>query len=293
MSIFKKKEKKVREPFNWKKEVKMLPAYFILLVWIAFTFVMIGWIFAASLSTSKEIFRGETLKFASGFHFENYATAWRLQNVSVYFMNSLLYATVSCALLIVIASPAAYVLSRFTFLGNKPIKSGFVIAMSIPAIMIILPLLNITTSLHLNGSRFLLIFLYTAINIPYTVTFLLNFFSTLSRSYEEAAAIDGCSPIKTFWKIMFPLAQPGIITVSIFNFLAVWNEYFMSLVFASQESKRSVGVGLFTIVAAMRQNGDYGALFAAVIIVFLPTFLLYIFLSEKIIAGVTGGGVKG
>lgn len=293
MSIFKKKEKKVREPFNWKKEAKMLPAYFILLVWIAFTFVMIGWIFAASLSTSKEIFRGETLKFASGFHFENYATAWRLQNVSIYFMNSLLYATVSCALLIVIASPAAYVLSRFTFLGNKPIKSGFVIAMSIPAIMIILPLLNITTSLHLNGSRFLLIFLYTAINIPYTVTFLLNFFSTLSRSYEEAAAIDGCSPIKTFWKIMFPLAQPGIITVSIFNFLAVWNEYFMSLVFASQESKRSVGVGLFTIVAAMRQNGDYGALFAAVIIVFLPTFLLYIFLSEKIIAGVTGGGVKG
>lgn len=293
MSIFKKKEKKVREPFNWKKEVKMLPAYLILLIWIAFTFVMIGWIFAASLSTSREIFRGETLKFASGFHFENYATAWGLQNVSVYFMNSLLYATVSCALLIVIASPAAYVLSRFTFLGNKTIKGGFVIAMSIPAIMIILPLLNITTSLHLNGSRFLLIFLYTAINIPYTVTFLLNFFSTLSRSYEEAAAIDGCSPIKTFWKIMFPLAQPGIITVSIFNFLAVWNEYFMSLVFASQESKRSVGVGLFTIVAAMRQNGDYGALFAAVIIVFLPTFLLYIFLSEKIIAGVTGGGVKG
>lgn len=67
----------------------------------------------------------------------------------------------------------------------------------------------------------------------------------------------------------------------------------MSLVFASTDSKRSVGVGLFTIISAMKQNGDYGALFAAVIIVFLPTFLLYIFLSEKIIAGVTGGGVKG
>lgn len=92
---------------------------------------------------------------------------------------------------------------------------------------------------------------------------------------------------------MFPLAQPGIITVTIFNFLGIWNEYFMSLVFASEDSKRSVGVGLFTIVAAMKQNGDYGALFAAVIIVFLPTFLLYILLSKKIISGVTGGGIKG
>lgn len=289
----KEKEKKVREPFNPRKEAKLLPGYLVLVLWLVFTFVLIGWIFAASLSTSKEIFKGEVLQFASGFHWENYATAWTLQNVSTYFLNSLLYATVSCIFLIFICAPAAYVLGRFTFLGNKPIKSGFVMAMSIPQIMIILPLLNITTSLHLTGTRFLLIFLYIAINIPYTTTFLINFFSTLSRSYEEAAAIDGCTPIKTFWKIMFPLAQPGIVTVTIFNFLNVWNEYFMSLVFASTDSKRSVGIKLFTIIAAMKQNGDYGALFAAVVIVFLPTFLLYIFLSEKIIAGVTGGGVKG
>lgn len=294
MALFgKKKEKKQMEPFNLKKELHLLPGYIFLVIWVIFTFVLIGWIVAASFSTSREIFRGDTLKFASGFHWENYVTAWTIQNVSTYFMNSLLYSTVSCVLLILICSPAAYVLARFTFIGNKPIKSGFVMAMSLPAIMIILPLLNITTQLHLNGTRFLLIFLYVAINIPYTTTFLINFFATLSRSYEEAAAIDGCSPIKTFWKIMFPLAQPGIITVTIFNFLAVWNEYFMSLVFASTDSKRSVGVGLFTIISAMKQNGDYGALFAAVIIVFLPTFLLYIFLSEKIIAGVTGGGVKG
>lgn len=294
MAFGKKKEKeKNYEPFNWRKEVKLLPGYIFLVLWVVFTFVLVGWIAAASLSTSKEIFKGEVLQFASGFHWENYATAWTTQNVSTYFMNSLLYASVSTVLLILICAPAAYVLGRFTFLGNKPIKTGFVMAMSIPQIMIILPLLSITTALHLTGSRVLLIFLYVAINIPYTTTFLINFFATLSTSYEEAAAIDGCTPIKTFWQIMFPLAQPGIITVSIFNFLAVWNEYFMSLIFASTDSKRSVGVGLFTIIAAMKQNGDYGALFAAVIIVFLPTFLIYIFLSEKIIAGVTGGGVKG
>lgn len=293
MAFRKVKKEKYKEPWNWRKELKLLPGYLILLLWLVFTVSMVGWIIAASLSTSREIFKGEVFQFASGLHFENYITAWTTQNVSTYFMNSLLYATAATALLIVVCAPAAYVLARFTFLGNKTIKTSFIAAMSLPQIMLILPLLNITTALHLTGSRVLLIFLYVAINIPYTTTFLINFFATLSTAYEEAAAIDGCTPIKTFWKVMFPLAQPGIVTVSIFNFLNVWNEYFMSLVFASTDSKRSVGVGLFTIISAMKQNGDYGALFAAVMIVFLPTFLLYIFLSEKIIAGVTGGGVKG
>lgn len=293
MGFGKKKRKENFEPFNLRKELKLLPGYLVLLLWLVFTVSMVGWIIAASLSTSREIFKGEVFQFASGIHLENYITAWTTQNVSTYFLNSLLYASVATVLLILVCAPAAYVLARFTFLGNKTIKSGFVAAMSLPQIMIILPLLSITTALHLTGSRILLIFLYVAINIPYTTTFLINFFATLSTAYEEAAAIDGCTPIRTFWKVMFPLAQPGIITVSIFNFLSVWNEYFMSLVFASTDSKRSVGVGLFTIISAMKQNGDYGALFAAVMIVFLPTFLLYIFLSEKIIAGVTGGGVKG
>ena len=92
---------------------------------------------------------------------------------------------------------------------------------------------------------------------------------------------------------MLPLAQPGIVTVSIFNFLAVWNEYFIALIFANSDKMKSVGVGLFSMVAALKSVGDYGSLFAAVIIVFLPTFIIYIFLSEKIIAGVTGGGIKG
>ena len=192
-TIKKKTEKEFRQPLNWKKEVRLLPGYLVVSLWVLFTIAILVWIFAASLSTTKEIYQGNALKFLSGFHWENYVNAWQLQNVSIYFLNSFIYATVSCVLLILIGAPAAYVLARYTFLGNKVMKSGLVMAMSIPAIMIILPLLNITTGLKLNGSRTLLIFLYTAVNIPYTVTFLLNFFSTLSKSYEEAAALDGCT----------------------------------------------------------------------------------------------------
>ena len=106
-------------------------------------------------------------------------------------------------------------------------------------------------------------------------------------------AIDGCSPTKTFWLIMLPMAQPGIITVTIFNFINVWNEYFISLIFGNSDRIRPVAVGLYSMINSMKYTGDWAGMFAAVIIVFLPTFILYIFLSEKIIAGVTGGGVKG
>lgn len=287
-----KKEKKVKEKINWKREAALLPGYLIVLAWIAFTAVILAWILGASLSTSREMFSGQVFKFETGFHFENYVSAWKAQNVSLFFKNSLIYATISCVAVIVIAAPAAYVLARYEFMGNRLVKAGMILAMSMPAVMIILPLYSVTVRLGIKG-RVLLIILYTFMNVPYTTTYLLNFFATLSRTYEEAAAIDGCTMLKTFWKIMFPLIQPALITVTIFNFLNVWNEFFLAMIFASSEKFAPVGIGLLNIVNAMKYTGNYGGLFAAVVIVFLPTFLLYIFMSEKIIAGVTGGGVKG
>lgn len=91
---------------------------------------------------------------------------------------------------------------------------------------------------------------------------------------------------------MFPLAQPGIITVVIFNFIVIWNEFFIALIFANTSELRPLAVGLYTMVQSMRYIGDWAGMFAAVIIVFVPTFIIYIFLSKKIIAGVTGGAVK-
>lgn len=283
---------KYHEKINWKKEVRLLPGYIIVCGWVAFTAVMLFWIIGASLSTSREIFTGTVLEFKTGLHWENYVTAWTNQNVSVFFGNSLLYAVTASAGVLVIAAPAAYVLSRWEFTGSKVLRVGLVIAMSVPSIMIIMPLYSLAVRWGIKG-RVLLILLYIMLQVPYTTIYLLDFFATLSRSYEEAAYIDGCSPTKTFWKIMLPLVQPAVITVTIFNFLSVWNEFFMALIFTTSESMTPVGVGLLQIVNAMKYSGNYGGMFAAVIIVFLPTFLLYIFMSEKIIAGVTGGGVKG
>ncbi|MDD7770060.1 carbohydrate ABC transporter permease [Suipraeoptans intestinalis] len=286
----------MKQRWNWKKELKLAPGYLVVLLWVGFTLLLLGWIAAASLSTTADIFKGDALKFPTGLHFENYVQAWGSGGVATFFKNSLLYSVISCILLILICAPAAYVLSRFTFLGNKVIQTGFVAAMGVPITMIILPLFGVVANMgilnSLLASKVTLIFLYTGINIPYTTIFLLTFFSNLSRTYEEAAAIDGCPPARTFWKIMFPMAQSGIVTVTIFNFINIWNEYFLSLIFANSDELRPVAVGLYGMLQSMQYTGNWAGMFAAVIIVFLPTFVLYLFLSEKIIGGVTGG-IKG
>ena len=295
------KEKEIRKPFNWKKEAKLLPGYVVIILWVIFTFVLLGWVFAASFSTTQDIFAGNAVSlffknFPGGLHIENYVKAWTTSNVSEFFMNSLEYSIISCVALILICAPAAYVLARFTFIGNKLIQTSFVSAMGLPVIMIILPLFGlISASGMLNdiiSNKIILVLLYIGINIPYTTIFLLTFFANISRTYEEAAAIDGCPPMKTFWKIMFPMAQSGLVTVSIFNFINIWNEYFISLLIASRNETKPVAVGLYGMINSMKYTGDWAGMFAAVVIVFLPTFLLYIFLSEKIIGGVTGG-IKG
>lgn len=283
---------KYHDRINWKKEAGLLPGYIIIIAWVLFTAVMVFWVLGASLSTSREIFSGNVFKFETGLHWENYKDAWTNQNVSLFFGNSLLYATVSCVGVLLISLPAAYVLSRWQFVCSKAIRLGLVIAMSVPSIMIIMPLYSLAVQWHIKG-RILLMILYILLRVPYTTIYMVDFFGTLSKSYEEAAYIDGCPPAKTFWVIMMPLVQPAIVTVTIFNFLSVWNEFFMALIFTSSESMTPVGVGLMRLINSMKSVGNFGGLFAAVMIVFLPTFLLYIFLSEKIISGVTGGGVKG
>lgn len=275
---------------DFKRQIRLTPAYLLLVAWLAFTVVLIGWIVLASLSTTKEVFSNQLL--ASGFHFENYILVLKKHKLGLYFINSLLYSVSGCVGTVLIAAPAAYVLSRFRFRGRQFINGTFVLCMSVPTVMLILPLFKLATQLHLTGSRILLVILYICINVPFSVFFLAGFFASLPKALEEAAEIDGCTPGKAFWKIMFPLAQPGVITLCIFNFINIWNEYFMALIFANETSMRTVSTGLQAIIQSMRYSGNWAGLFAGVVVVFLPTFILYLFLSNKIIAGVTGGAVK-
>lgn len=289
-------KKKSRQGLNMRGQLKLAPGYLVLATWVSFTFIVLFWVVGASLSTTGDIFRGTIFDFSTGLHFENYSRAWIGSNVSVYFANSLVYAVISCTLLIVLCAPFAYVLVRHRFLGSTLLKTGLAAASGVPIIMVIIPLYMIIARAGLlkdeMTNRIVLITLFVGTKVPYTTIFLQPYFESVSRAYEEAASIDGCHPIRAFWQIVFPMAQGGLITVTIFNFINIWNEYFLSLLFVNSEKLRPVALGLFSMINGMQFSGDWSGLFASVMIVFAPTFLIYIFLSKYIIGGLTGG-VKG
>lgn len=265
--------------------------YAFLGLWAAFTFVALGWIVLASFSTSREIFTRDLL--GSGLHVENYAKALTTHNLALYFVNSLLYILPSLVLVVAIAAPAAYVLGRRRFRGRGLVLAGVVAGMSIPGVVIVVPIFLLFARLALVGTPQGLIIVYVCTSIPFTIFLLTAFFASLPTELEEAAQIDGCTPAGAFRRVMLPLARPGIATVTIFNFIWLWNDYTFALIFVNTQERRTISIGLESIVQAMRYSGDWGGLFAAVVIVFLPTMIVYLVLSERIISGITAGAVKG
>jgi N-acetylglucosamine transport system permease protein len=268
-----------------------LPAYVVLGLWTLFIVYAIGWIVLASLSTTREIFSNALL--SSGLHFENYGKAFGTLNMARYFLNTLIYVSISLALITAVAAPAAYVLSRFEFRGRRFITQLFVAGMGIPSALLVIPLYMLFIRLNLVDNPVGLILVYVGTSIPFTVFFLTGFFASLPKELEEAAFIDGCTDRQVFFRIMLPLARPGIATVTIFNFLGLWNEYFWALVMVNTPEQRTLSLGLQALLQGMRFSGDWAGLFASIVIVVLPTIVFFLFQARQIMGGVTAGAVKG
>jgi ABC-type glycerol-3-phosphate transport system permease component len=266
--------------------------YSFLILWTAFSAFSLLWIILSSFKTNKELYAG-VWNLPKGFHLENYVKAWNVVNLRQYFLNSVLVTFGSIVALTFICTPAAYVLSRIKFRFSGFMNALFAAGMGIPYQLLLIPLYRIMLGTKMNDNLFGLGLVYVALSIPFTIYVLTGFIRTLPTSLEDAAMIDGCSEIKTFWKIMFPLSQPGIITVGILNFIFLWNEFMLALVFLNSNRNKTISLGLYTIQSAMQYTADWTGLFAAVMIVMLPTILIYVILSEKIMAGITLGAVKG
>lgn len=238
-----------------------------------------------------------------GFHFQNFIDAFQKARMGEYLINSALTTTTALAILLVVAIPAAYVLARYQFKGRSFIqsllKAGLFINVSYIVVPIFLMLLNGDNIIRqMNGSSFflnnlfVLALVYASTALPFTIYLLSSYFQTLPVGFEEAAFIDGAGYFKTMMKVMIPMARPSIITVILFNFLAFWNEYIIALTLIPGENK-TLPVGLMDLMTAQRSAANYGQMYAGMVIVMLPTLILYIIVQKRLTEGMTLGGLKG
>ncbi len=277
-----------RVSWHW---LKLLPSYLFLGGWSLFTILAISWVVLASLKTNRDVFR-KPFDIPVDPQFVNYARTWSNSNVGQGFINSLIIVGISVALILLVSSPASYVLSRAKFRGKGLLTMIYIAGIGVPYPLLFIPLFAMLAGLKLINTIPGLILIYVSLSIPFTVYILTGFFSSLPQEIEDAAVIDGCNDFDVFRRVMLPLASPGIITAAIFNFIGLWNEFQLALIFIQDPAKRPLSLSLYSLKNAMTYSGDWAGLFAGVVIVIVPTVILFVLLSERMISGITLGSVK-
>lgn len=254
--------------------------------------VPLGWTIVQSFKTTQEFF-GDVWALPAAIHYENYINAWQTANMGHYFFNSLLVTVLGVMFSLILAVPAAYVLARYRFFGSQFILSVFSAGLFIQATYVLVPLFSLLKDLHLLNNLVILALIYATSSLPFTIFLLSSFIRGVSRSYEEAAVMDGANRLQVMTKVIIPLIQPGIITIVIFNFMAYWNEFPMAFTFILDEAKKTLPIGLQNLMEVQRFSTDWGALFAGMVIVLIPIVIIYAILNEKLTEGVNVGGIKG
>ncbi|WP_130859613.1 carbohydrate ABC transporter permease [Gracilibacillus phocaeensis] len=260
-------------------------------IWVGFILFVFFWVFLASIKTDQELL-SDFWTLPSNFQWSNYVFAWINSNLAAYFFNSIIVVLVSIIGLIIISSPAAYILSRVKFKGRGFITISFIIGIAVPHQAILIPLYLLMVNMGLINSLTGVIIVYIVYSLPFTIFILTGFFSTISSEVEEAAAIEGATPNQTFWKIVLPMIRPGIITVVILNGVGLWNEFLFAYTFLNSGEKYTLSVGLYKFYQTMEYNSNWVSLYAGVVIIIIPILLFYLWLSGRIIEGMTAGSGK-
>lgn len=264
--------------------------WFYIALFLFMTLIPIIWLIISSFKTNFE-FETQPFSLPSVWQFSNYANAVQMAGLPRLFLNSVIVATCTTAVNIFVSAMAAFAISREKFRFNEALLNIILAGVLIPIIALMVPYFKIVSSLGVYDSLLGLIITYAAINIPISVFLIHGFMGSIPKELEEAAVIDGCSFAQRFTKIVFPLTKPGLVTAGTFMFIYCWNEFTYAMLLTSSESSRTLQLGIRFFKSQFVT--DYTSMLAAIVITMLPTILVYIFLHDRIISGMTSGAVKG
>ena len=278
-----------RSPSAIARRVPLFLAVGVLLVIEIYPLV---WMFLNSLKSREEYLNLPAWAPPTEPQWENYAIAWESGNFAVTLRNSILATVPSLALILLIGVAAGFALEVMVWRGRNAVLLIILAGIMVPGQMIILPLFTIYFQLHLTGTLLPLIITYVATGLPLTVFMMAAFFRAIPREVFEAATIDGAGILRSYALVAVPMVRNAIITVAIVQFFLIWNDLLLALTFAGSKPLNTLQVGLLGFSAEYGAL-DYGPLFAAVTMTVAGILVLYLFLNERIMKGLTAGSVKG
>jgi ABC-type glycerol-3-phosphate transport system permease component len=271
------------------------------LIWAVavFNVLLFLWLILQSFRDGSEIFT-KPFELPRNVNFDNYVEALGVGKLASGFLNTIVLCAAATVTIVLLSALAAQALSRTRHRAASPLTSFFVIGMGIPFQAVILPIFVMmqtvsSTMYSLFGwwdERISVYLIYVATGLPFTVFLLTGFFRSLPSEVEEAAALDGAGPFRTFFTVMLPMARPGIITAAILAGLGVWNETLVALIFITETDKQTLPVSLMGLYGTMQYTSNWGGLFAGIVLVTLPILLAFMIMGRRIVEGMTVGAGK-
>lgn len=247
------------------------------------------WVTAMSMRTTPEIL-DHPYEMPRRLHWEKFVHAWTTSNYGSYFWNSTIVVVAAVGLVVVIGAMAAHGLARYRFRGSRPIRFLILSSMMLPPQMLILSLFQMMFRYGLYNSLTGLIIVYVATQLPLAVYLLESFFAQIPQDLFDAARLDGYSDFEIFWRITLPIALPAVFTTVTLNFILLWNEFLYAVVLLTDNSKRTLPLGIMQFMGGHQL--DIGMVATGLMIAILPVIVLYACFSETIIRGMTAGAVR-
>lgn len=256
-----------------------------LALWALIVVIPLLWTVFSSFKTTRGIL---TSPFAlpESWNFDNFVRAWNQAGIGRYFFNTVLVVGSALLLVMVLGAMCAYVLARYQFPGRQIIYYGLIAGLTFPLFLAVVPLFFILDGMGIRGTYIGLILSYVGFALPFTVFFLYAFFRQLPEEIAEAAAIDGAGDFRTFFQVMLPMAGPGMASVTIFNFLGLWNQFLLPVVLNTDQDKFVLAQGLANLQAQQGYRSDWAAMFASVTITILPVLVVYLIFQRQLQGGI-------
>jgi multiple sugar transport system permease protein len=249
------------------------------------------WILFTSLKTETELMRVPITIFPVAPTFENYVRVFVDQPIGIFLLNSLVVASVSSALCVVVSAFAAYAVVRLKVRGGNAILAAIVAVSMFPLISLMVPLFQVMRELGLLNTWIALILPYTVLSLPVCTLVMVSFFQDIPEDLEKAAMIDGCTRLGALWRIIVPLSAPGVFTAAILAFVNAWDEFLLALTLSSRVASRTLPVGITLY------QGEFAfpwpIISAALVVAIVPICVLIVIFQERVVGGLTAGGVKG
>ena len=276
---------------SYQKRLLVLITYLLLFFLAGFVLFPLLWIISTSIKPSSEIFTIPPRWIPNNLTLQNYTNVLFASAIPKYFINSLVTGLLATVLSLILGGAAGYGFARYKFNGNKSLSLFMLLSQMLPLTVLMIPIYFLMLQLNLLDSIFGLALAHLILTMPLVTWMTRSYFIAIPKELEEAALVDGCSHLKALFKIIIPIAAPGIAATGIYAFIMSWNEFVLASVLTSSATARTLPIGLteFSIMFEV----DWGSTMAAATLISLPVIIFFLWLQKHFVQGLSQGAVKG